>query len=289
MKTTSSKILPVFAVGAVLICSIIRFFQYVSIMDFETGFYNKGSEPAGNLIYIVLFLSWALFIVLCILGKKKGDAAYSVSSDGMGSHATQFLGVSMLVGAFLVVMNAFGEEALTVKCATFVSAAALLAAGFVLLKNTIPPAYTGAMMVIYAVYVFLRTCNFFMSDLVILNHSDTLITLLAYVFFCAFLASTARFYARLETKHSRMREIITTGAAFIFSAVHVISKLLALAFGGKTVQGMSGINTDIAAAAIITGTFLFVLFFTKKSKDIEFLMEEPDKKKEKEGAEPTEN
>ncbi len=282
MKTSSSKLLPIFAAGAVIICSIIRFFQYVSIIDFETGFYNRGAEPMGNLIYIVSLVCCAVLIVLAVFGKKKGDAAYTLSSDGTGEHATQFLGISMLIGAFLIVWNAFGSEGTAQGVATFVAAAAFLGAGFVLLKNVVPPVYTGFFMTVGAIYTFLRTCKYFTGDLVILNHSDSLLTLMAYVFFTAFLASSARFYCRFETKHSRMREVTAAGAAFIFCGTHVLSKAFGYAFGGSTVKGMSGINTDIAAGMVISGVFLFVLFLTRKSKDIVYLSEDMEKsKKEK--------
>ena len=133
--------------------------------------------------------------------------------------------------------------------------------------------------------MLLRTMNLFGSDLTIINHSDNLITLIAYVFATAFAASVSRFYSRSETKKSRTREIVTAGLAFITSCTHVIPKLLAYAFGGSVTAGMSNINCDAAATAVMSAAFLVIVFCTKKTKDIVPLAdddESPKKKKTKE-------
>ncbi len=283
MKTRSGIFIPIIAAAAAVILSVIRFFQYMSLMDFSTGYFLKGSEFGGVLIYICMCAFAAIFIAVSVILKKKGPSGYTVASDGMGSHATQFLGFSELIAAVLTMLPIFTGKLETFRfIGTTIAALALLVSGFLLLRNIVPPAATGHLKLILTVYLFIRSAEVFNSDLIVLNHSDKLIELIASMASMAFMASLARFYARVETKRSRIREIIFAGITVIASGTHIIPKLLAYMFGGDVTAGMSGINTDVAACFIMSVVFLFVVFCTDNRKEIEFVdIYEEEKEKRK--------
>ncbi len=280
MNNKTGKAFLIYTAAAMLIASAVRFFQYVSIMDYKTGFFAGGTEAMGMLVYIVFVAAMAGLAGLLILGYKKKWTATTVSSDGMGSRATIFLGISFLIAAVLKVYQLFSENGGTIFRTIAMGAAALFfaAVGLMLMKSTVPPAVTGFLCIFPTLIMFTQAIELFMGDLVIKNRSDNLILLLVYVSGTLMFASMARFYARLEGKYSRAREIFVTGTAFILSGTHVIAKLLALAFGGNAVLGMSGVSPDAAAIMLISGVYLGVISFTKQSKEIEYLIEKKEEK-----------
>lgn len=281
MKKTSGKLFPIYIAAAVLAAAVLRFFQYVSLIDYQTGFFIKGSETAGALIYIAFGAAAVIAVVLGIVCRKKGDAAFFVSSDGMGERATQPLGISFLAAAVgLMFEITAGELSLADKCFTVTTALIIAGIGFVLLKKVVPPKFIGYVHILLAVIWFIRSATFFMSDLIILHHSDNLIILLCSVLTSAFFLSSARFYSRAETKNSRMREIITASFLALISDAYVISKAAALLFGGSAVKGMDGISAPVISSAVLSTAFVFVLFFTEKKKEIDYLTEKTDKKGE---------
>ena len=288
MKQTTTKIMLMYLIAAAGVLSAVRFFQYMSLVEFSTGYFFEGAETGGLLIYILMAVFAAAFAAAAVIAKKKENTAFSVSSDGMGNNATRVLGFSEVIGGGLILIPVLEESFTVQSIGMIVAAAAFIVSGFTLLGHIVPPVYTGHLKILCAVYMLLRTMNMFGSDLTIINHSDNLITLIAYVFATAFAASVARFYSRSETKNSRTREIVTAGLAFITASVHVIPKLLAYAFGGSVTAGMGGINCDIAATAVMTAAFLVIVFCTKKTKDIIPLAEEEDGGKKKK-AKKTEN
>lgn len=285
MKTKTGKLFLIYSAAAVVIASVIRFFQYVSIIDFSTGFYTFGSEAAGALIYIVLLIAALGFVGITILGAKKKWTAVTVSSDGMSSKATLIPGISYLLSGavqFFAATRLEGEGLFKI-ISVYAFAICFAAIGLCLMKSSIPPAVTGFINLFPALYYFILATELFTDDLVVKNRSDSLLLLLSYVLGTLFFASAARFYARLETKYSRIREIITGGFAFILSAVHVISKALAYIFGGGAVSGMDGISADVLILMIISGAFLITICTTKQHKEIDYIL--PEKKEEKDSEE----
>lgn len=280
MNKKTGKAFLIYTAAVTLIAAAVRFFQYVSIMDYETGFFAGGTEAMGMLVYIIFAVGMAGLAGLLILGYKKKWTATTVSSDGMGSKATIFLGISFLLAAVLKVYHLFSENGGTFFKTVAMAAAALFfaAVGLMLMKSTVPPAITGFLCIFQTLIMFSQAIELFMGDLVIKNRSDNLILLLVYVSGTLMFASMARFYARLESKHSRAREIFLAGTAFIFAGTHVIAKLLALCFGGVAVSGMSGISPDAASIMIISGVYIGVISFTKQSKEIEYLIEKKEEK-----------
>lgn len=282
MNKLSSKLFLIYSAAAILITSVIRFFQYVSLIDYSTGFFYRDATLGGSLVYIALAVFGIGFMVLTLYGKKKEWTALTVSSDGMNPRATIFLGGSFIIAAAIKLINTLGlENADTFKLiSSYLFAVCFGVIGFILLKNTVPPMITGFITLFAAIYYFVLSIEIFSDDLIIKNHSDNLILLLCFVLGTLFFTAMARFSSRLETKYSRSREIILGGFSFILSSVHVLSKLVAYAFGGDAIFGMSGISADAVILMILSGTFLSVLAFTDSSKEIEYLI--PEKKKEKE-------
>jgi len=282
MNKLSGKLFLIYSAVAVIISSIIRFFQYVSLIDYSTGFFLREAQLGGYLIYIVLAVFGIGFVALTFYGRKKEWTMLTVSSDGMNPKATIFLGASFIIAAAVKLINTLGlnnaDSFKVISSYIFVICFGVI--GFIFLKNTVPPMVTGFMTYFAALYYFVLAIEIFSGDLIIKNHSDNLILLLCFVLGTLFFTAMARFSSRLETKFSRSREIILGGFSFILSAVHILSKLLAYAFGGDAVFGMSGISADVVILMILSGTFLFVIAFTDSSKEIEYLV--PEKKKEKE-------
>lgn len=280
----SSKVVPVFLLLGVIACAVLRFFQYVSILDYETGFFTKNGETAGILIYVLMAVVAVVYTLLLIVGRKKGEAAYLVSSDGMGDHATQVLGAAEIVSAFVIAYGSFtteGISAIRMICTGGI-ALILLICGFLLLKNIVPPTITGHLKILAAALVFPIIAEYYESDLIMIRRSDKLIVILAYVFIGAFFASAARAYSRIETPNSRLRELVTSGMTFIICSTHALPKLLAYAFGGTAVSGMASLDYVCTAGMLLSGVFIGTLFFTRKKKDIiPVVYDEEEEKKEK--------
>lgn len=284
MKEKTGKPFLIYTAAAVVVASVIRFFQYVSIMDYETGFFASGTEAMGLLVYIVFAVACAGLLALVILGTKKKWTSTTVSSAGMDSKATIFLGISYLAAAVLKVYDLFSSTAGSIfeTIATVAAALFFAALGLMLMKSTVPPAVSGFLNIFPTLMMLAQAIELFMSDLVIKNRSDNLILLFVYVSATLFFAASARFYSRLEAKTTRPREILVAGFAFIFSGTHVISKLLAILFGGSTVAGMSGISPDAVSVMLISGTFLAVICTTAQHSEIEYIVEKKEEKTETE-------
>lgn len=281
MTQKSGKLLLLYSALAIVIVSVVRFFQYVSIIDYSTGFFLREAQLAGNLLYILLAVFGAGFIALTIIGRKKNWTALTVSSDGMSEKATLFIGAAFIITAAAKIIHTMNltDGGSFKLISSYVFSVCVGAIGLILLKNTVPPMVTGFISLFPAVYYFTLAIEVFSDDLIIKNRSDNLILMLGFVCGTLFFTSAARFFARLETKNSRTREIILGGFTFVLTAVHVLSKLIAYAFGGDAVFGMPSISIDAVLLMLITGTFLFVICFTAQSKEIDYLVTE--KKKEK--------
>ncbi len=274
MKKTSNKLIVIVAAVTAVMCGIIRFFQITGITDVTTGWFMDGAEFGGLMIYAALALSAVIFIVLAVIGKNKGDAAYTLSSDGMGNNATRFLGMAEFLGGLLIASQIIGDNKPMQIIAIAAASLSLLASGFIQLGRIEPPAITGHLKLLTALAFFLRTTDFFNSDLTVLYHAENLIVLLSYVGATFFFASSARFYSRLETRKSRLREVIAAGIAFLLSMAHTVSDLAVMLFGSEGMKQFAPLSMDTAAVAVISGTFLFVLFCTTKKKDLIPLAEE---------------
>ncbi len=284
MKTKTGMLFLIYSVIAIIISSVIRFLQYVSIIDFSTGFYIRGSEAAGVLIYIVLAVFGAGFVALTIFGHKQKWTATTVSSDGMGSKSTLIPGIAYLVAAAIQFFAAAGLEnaGLFKIIGSYAFAVSFAALGLCLMKSSVPPAVTGFINLLPSLYFFVTATELFTTDLTVKNRSDSLILLLIFVIGTLFFAAVSRFFARLETKYSRGREIITGGFTFILSGVHVLSKLLAYIFGGDAVEGMDKISSDALILMIISGAFLITVCTAKQSKEIDYLLPEKKEKNDEE-------
>lgn len=280
MKTKAGILFLIYPLAAIIISSVVRFFQYVSIIDFSTGFFIKESEKAGVLIYILLAVFSAGFAVLTVAGCKKKWTPATVSSDGMGSKSTIIPGIGYLAAAAIQFFAAAGleNEGFFKIIGSYALAVSFAALGLCLMKSSIPPAVTGFINLLPSLYFFVTATDLFTSELTVKNRSDSLILLLTLVFGTLFFAAVSRFFARLETKYSRGRELITGGLTFIFSGVHVISKLLAYAFGGDAIKGMDPISPDALILMVISGAFIITLCTAKQSKEIDYLL--PEKKEE---------
>ena len=274
MKKTSNKLIVIVAAVTAVMCGIIRFFQITGITDVTTGWFMDGADFGCLMIYAALALSAIIFIVLAVIGKNKGDAAYTLSSDGMGNNATRFLGMAEFLGGLLIASQIIGDNKPMQIIAIAAASLSLLASGFIQLGRIEPPAITGHLKLLTALAFFLRTTDFFNSDLTVLYHAENLIVLLSYVGATFFFASSARFYSRLETRKSRLREVIAAGIAFLLSMAHTVSDLPVMLFGSEGMKQFAPLSMDTAAVAVISGTFLFVLFCTTKKKDLIPLAEE---------------
>lgn len=268
MKNKSNKLILTVALASALICAAVRFFQIMTLTDYETGFFLRGSELGGALGYILLGVCSLLLILLAFVGKKRGDAAYYVSSDGMGSNATRWLGASEMIGGLMIGFRVMSSPDIFTTIGTIVVAAVFIISGAVLMGRIVPPKFTGHIKLIAALFLFFHSAVLFNSDLLIRQHAEKLIVLFSYILFSAFTAANARFYARVESKNTRVGEISLAALTFLFTATHVISDLLAMAFGGAGAAAFVSIDLEAAAAAVISGTFLCVPFFTEKNKDI---------------------
>lgn len=264
--------------AAVLAAAVIRFFLYMTAIDYKTGFYTAEGAAVADFFRGLLLIFTVLFFVLCLVGERRRWTVFSVSSDGLGNRVTLFLGLIYLAAAALAVLGMAGAEEfslLSVAEAVFYAAVGLL-----MIKNTAASPAAGALHVGLSLLCFLRALILFNGDLVIRNHSDPMLRLLAYVFGSLFFASSARCYARLEMKHSRLRELFLGGTAFLFSGAYTLGKLSALLLGGNRVLGMETLDRTAAAVFLISGGFLAALCFTRHGKEIEYLAAETEKEGE---------
>ena len=267
MKTKSNKFILTFTAASALICATVRFFQIMTLTDFETGFFFRGSELGGALGYVLLGVCSAFLILLAFLGRKRGNSAYFVSSDGMGSNATRGLGAAEMIGGLMIGFKVTqGLDVFSIICEAVI-AAVFIISGATLLGRIKPPKYTGHIKLIAALVLFFRAATVFNDDFLIRQHAEHLIVLFSLLLFSAFTAANGRFYARVETKNSRVGEISLAAITFLFSATHVISDLFSMAFGGAGASAFVSVDLEVAAAAVISAAFLIVIFFTEKKKD----------------------
>lgn len=259
----------VFAAAAVLFAAVIRFFLCVSAIDFTTGFYTVEGSAAADFFHGLLAAAAVLFCVLCFVGERRRWTAFTVSSDGFGSGVTLVLGVLYLAAAAVTVFGIVRAE--SVSPLSVIDLIGFAAIGLLLVKNTAAPPIAGAIQIGLSLCLFFRALTLFNSDLVIRNHSDPMLRLLAYVLGALFFASSSRCYARLEMKHSRFREVFLGGLTFLFSGAYTFGKLLAMLFGGNRVLGMEALDPASAALLLISGGFLAALCFTSQQKEIEYL------------------
>ncbi len=264
------------AAAAVLAAAVVRFFLYVSFFDFSTGFYTAGSGTPALFFRLLLLAEAVILLTLCVVGERRGWTAFTVSSDGMGAKATAALGAVFLAAAVVQLWEIVGTG-LNLDFRSIVQAIVFAVCGFLLLKNSVPPVICGFLQLIPSVCLFLRALSLFNSDLVIRSHSDDLIVLLAYIFGAVFFTCSARCYARLEAKHSRLREMFFAALTFLFSGVHLLSKLLAYLFGGTAVLGMNPPDKTVICLLLLSGGFLGTLCLTAQKKSIEYLIEEKSK------------
>ena len=107
MAKKTDKILFIFIIVAAAALSAVRFFQYMSLIDFFTGYYYKGSESGGLLLYILMIAAGAIVIALAVVGNKMRAGAFRVSSDGMGKHATQYFGIAEIIAGVVTASPIF--------------------------------------------------------------------------------------------------------------------------------------------------------------------------------------
>lgn len=268
------------AVFGAIVCSVIRFFQYVTILDFETGFFTRESGFAGTIIYAAFALFGAAVVFLAIFGFKRGWTAATAASDGLGSKATLIQGICWLAAAAIQCLGFIGSDSITL-IGGIISAVSLAAVGFLLLKNSVPPKAAGLLNLIPALCLFLHLTRFFSSDIIIKNHSESLILLLGYVCGVLFLASMARFFTGLETKYARLREIITACFTLVLTMTHVIARTLGMICGGESLSGMGGIDAAAASLAVLSlGWLVTVCCFTQR-KSADFITDKAEDTEEK--------
>lgn len=272
-----------FAAAAVLAAAAVRFFLYVTAIDFTSGFYTAEGGTAAGFFRLLLLILALLFFVLCLIGERRWSA-FCVSSDGLGARVTLFLGGVYLAAAAVTVLGLIRAEGFSVSSA--VETAGFAAVGLLLMKNTAVPPVAGGIQIGLSLCLFFRALTLFNGDLVIRNHSDPMLRLLAYVFGSLFFAAAARCYARLEMKHSRLREVFLGGLTFLFSGTYTLGKLAALLFGGNRVLGMEPFDPAAASLFLISGGFLAALCFTDAHKTIVYLSsgEKKQAKKKSESA-----
>ena len=268
------------AVFGAIVCSVIRFFQYVTILDFETGFFTRESGFAGTIIYAAFALFGAAVVFLAIFGFKRGWTAATAASDGLGSKATLIQGICWLASAAIQCLGFIGSDSITL-IGGIISAVSLAAVGFLLLKNSVPPKAAGLLNLIPALCLFLHLTRFFSSDIIIKNYSESLILLLGYVCGVLFLASMARFFTGLETKYARLREIITACFTLVLTMTHVIARTLGMICGGESLSGMGGIDAAAASLAVLSlGWLVTVCCFTQR-KSADFITDKAEDTEEK--------
>ncbi len=274
----------IFSAALLIAAAVIRFFQYVSVIDFSTGFYIHGNEAAVSLLRAMLCIGVAGLLVLCIVGQKKKWTAFTIASDGLGDKTTLVLGAAYFAAAAIEAWALLTDEHST-KMSVAVAAAGIVfvVTGFLLVKNKIPPRASGLIQIIPSLCMFAGALNRFNSDLVIGNRSDGRIALLAYIFGAVFFASAARCFARIETSWSRPKEIFFAGLTLLFSGTHLLPKLLAYLFGGNRVLGMEPIDKTVVCLFILSAVFLCTLFFTEQRKSIEYIVEDKKDGKDKNG------
>lgn len=266
--------------GAV-VCAVIRFFQYITILDFSTGFFTNGSELAGGAVYIAFAVFGAAAVFFVLFGVKRGWTATTASSDGLGAKSSLIQGVCWLAAAVILCLGIFGESGFNIIYYAL-SAAVLAIIGLLLLKNTVPPQAAGTLNVIPAVLLFIKLVILFRDDMVIKNHSENLILLISYICGVLFLAASARFFARIEGKRTRARELISGVLTALFTLTHILAKLLGMLFGGALTEGMSGVDPTAAALAVVSLGWLITVCCFKQEKALEILeIDETEKNVEK--------
>lgn len=273
----NSRLAFVFAGCAAVVAVILRFFQYASVIDFETGFFTEGSGIAGNIIYILFALAFVLGIVGAAADCRRKSTAFTKSADMLSSSSTLLVGAAYVIGGIFFAVSAYtalpqlGFQ--LISMATL--ALALLVIGFLLLSSKKIPPVAGYLQLVPTITLTCHAAVYFTSDLVIKRMSDQLVGMLADIVMVLLCLAFGRYLTGNEARLTRGKLIVYAVVEIVLSASITLGKLLFMLFGGDTASAAFAAGSELPAfscghfAMLIISVTILAALYSDSARDKE--------------------
>lgn len=261
----NSKLALIFAVVTTLAAIVIRFFQYVSVIDYSTGFFTEGSGIAGYCVYLVFALTLALGITAAVIDKKRGSAAFEKSAATLSPSGTLLVGAAYIIGGIFFAFSAYNalSEGGFQLISMIILALSTFVIGFLLLSRKKIPAATGYLQLVPTIVLTCHAAVYFTSDLVIKRMSDELISMLADIIMVFLCLCFGRFLSNNEAKLTRRKTVAYAVTELALASSLTLGKLAAMLLGGDAAANMPALDCEYFGLLIISAAILAVLYGEK--------------------------
>ncbi|MCL2086852.1 MAG: hypothetical protein FWH05_04570 [Oscillospiraceae bacterium] len=206
---TNKRILLISLILLSAIFILVRYLQCLYSIDFDTGFYYGDGGLLGAAVYILILVVLSFFWILALVLKKNKTYFFTKRMKKITPFETTMLSLFMLASGavythkaivcYLERFDAFELTFLSIGAVGFFAIGAMLP-----IIRRITPAIGFAMALPATMYI-LRAVNIFMHNLVIINVSDKLITLLIDLALGVIYFALGRVFSRNETNFSRVK------------------------------------------------------------------------------------
>lgn len=280
MNKTASKTFAFF-IPITVICTVIRYLQLVSGIDYNTGFYYNHIGILGSLFYIVLGAGGLGLIIFSVWDKNSRNNFYVKRISKIDENETLIIAVMFLitgaVSVYTLVMQVINNENGVNIIISLIGAAGFLSEGLLLCRKKRVTHSAGYLLLILAVYFAAQVITGFMEHLVITRMSEYLVLLMIGICLVFFFLSLGRVFSRNEGNGARLRTSVFgfSACAMIFS--ETASKLVFWITSSDTMRnylmsdGVKFVMPDmvVVAEGILVFALLFVMLKTpfKKNDD----------------------
>lgn len=232
MTKTYSRSLPAMIV-TILALTVTRYIQFAVAVDFETGFFNPASGFIAPLYYIVLGLGFAALLISSSLDRKARQALFYKKPAQLDESACLLFGLLFIVAAVGTILTGSstghtgaGREALINLLVKILGVLGFAAAGIVLCRQRRAGTAAGVLMLIPAAYCTLKAMRIFLEYFILLQLSDHLIRMIAYLLMALFFLAAGRILLQTDARRTRQRFLICGGLAGGLIVSEVVSKLV---------------------------------------------------------------
>ncbi len=268
MNKAVSKTLLVF-IPITILCTVVRYVQLATVIDFNTGFYDTSSGFLSSLLYILLGLGFVLLVLAALFDRKSKSEFYIKKLGQVSEPDVKILGLMFLIAAAAGIYTIFtGGLKLPQMLALVISVIAYALIGWVLFMKRRISAVSGYLMLLLGISNTIKLVMIFMDNLVITRMSEHLILLLTYVLMALFYFAYGRVFSRNDGRFGRAKAEVLGYSALGLIFCETVSKIIFWLTSSDTMreylasEGTVFIKPDMLAAAegIVIFTLLYVLF-----------------------------
>lgn len=250
-----NKIMTFFCVG-LPICVVLRIFQIVFTVEFETGFYKTEFRLYGKMISVVIFgfclLLWwfASRYYKSVEKPPKGNILLSISALAVAA--------TVLIQSFSenMLIYRFSWQPLIMKLGGI--SAALYFAAFAL-NNYFSFKFPPVLHIIPCVFMILRTIFVFINTSALAHISDNILLIAAYCVLMVFFLNFARLYNEMDTEKN-FKKLLSSGlvSAILCFTVSVPHFVVNIASGNAYLH----LSNITSLSLLVLGIFVSVFTVT---------------------------